>query len=539
MSSRIGGSSWGRLAPFTLAAHALLAVVVGFGCADPRSPNDAVAADRRGGELVAAIRDDPSSFNPYVGQGTSALEALTHLIHAPLVRIDRVTGELQPWLVERWFRSADGLTWTLKLREGVRFSDGSPLTSADVLFAFEAVNAPGSASAIGDSILVNGKRIRATAADATTVVLRFPAPLGNGLQLLDNLPILPRHKLEPAMRAGRLGEAWRLTTAPADVVGLGPFRLVSYTPAQRLVLERNPFYWRHDTDGTALPRLDRLTVTIVRDQDTEMLRLQQGQIDIASREIRPEDYAAVRRAVAQGTLQLADAGIGLDPNMLWFNLSAKAYAGDPRKAWLQSDDFRRAISLGVDRTTVVNQVYLGAGVPVSGVVSPGNRQWYAPAASSDGFDPARARALLARMGLVDSNGDGLLEDRSGVPVRFSVISQQSDSIRMKTVAVMQSQLRRVGIVVDSVGLDARRDRSALGLRPIRRDLLRRRIDIVRSRQQPRFLAQLRQLSRLECGPSVAGDRLGAPGRRPDAASGRCHRSRRETIVVLASTTHSR
>jgi peptide/nickel transport system substrate-binding protein len=100
-----------------------------------------------------------------------------------------------------------------------------------------------------------------------------------------------------------------------------------------------------------------------------------------------------------------------------------------------------------------NQVYLGAGVPVFGVVSPGNRQWYAPP-SSDGFDPARARLLLSGLGLVDRNGDGVLEDRSGAAARFSVISLQSDSIRMKTVAVMQSQLRRLGILVDSVGLDA-------------------------------------------------------------------------------------
>jgi peptide/nickel transport system substrate-binding protein len=448
-------SQIGRLSPRQgLTAAALLLAIAGSSCADRASSDESPARDGgHGGELVAAIRDDPPSFNPYVGQGTGALEVLTHLIHAPLVRIDRLTGQVQPWLAERWSQSADGLTWTLRLRPGVKFADGSPLTSADVLFAFEAVNSPGIASAIADSLLIDSARIRATAPDPATVVLRFPAPLGAGLQLLDNLPILPRHKLESAMKAGRLREAWRLTTSPSEVVGLGPFRLVSYVPAERIVLERNPFYWRQDADGKPLPRLDRLTLAIVRDQNTELLRLLHGQIDIGSREIRPEDYAAVRRAVAAGTLQLADAGIGLDPNMLWFNLSPTAYAGDRRKPWLQSADLRRAISLAVDRTTVVDQVYLGAGVPVFGVVSPGNRQWYAPP-SSDGFDPARARLLLSGLGLVDRNGDGVLEDRGGAAARFSVISLQSDSIRMKTVAVVQSQLRRLGILVDSVGLDA-------------------------------------------------------------------------------------
>lgn len=413
----------------------------------------AEAGQPRGGEITAAIRDDPPTFNPYAGRNTNVLDAVTRLVHAPLVRIDHTTGEPEPWLAERWTQSDDGLTWTLTLRKGIRFSDGSPFTSADVVFSLAAVYDPHTVSAIADSLLIDGRQIAATAADESTVVLRFPVRPGAGLQILDNLPILPRHKLEGALRDGRLKDEWTLATAPSEVVGLGPFRLAAYRPSERIVLERNPFYWRRDAHGAALPYLDRLILAIVRDQNTEVLRIQNGQIDLSAREIRPEDYAALRRDEEQGRVELADAGVGLDPNMLWFNLSPTAFAGDSRKVWLQSEDFRKAISHAVDRQTLVDQVFLGAAVPVFGPVTPGNRRWYDPDTPRYSYDPAQADALLARLGLVDRDGDGVREDRSGRPVRFSVLSQQQDVIRMRTLSVVQQHLRRAGIVVDVAGVD--------------------------------------------------------------------------------------
>lgn len=412
-----------------------------------------LAVPSRGGALTAAIRDDPATFNPYVGRSTDAVEVLTRLLHASLVRIDRRTGKVTPWLAEHWTASDDRLTWTITLRKGVCFSDGTPFTSADVVFAFAAVNDPSVASAIGDSLIVNGRPITAVAVDEGTVILRFPAPPGGGLQVLDNLPILPRHKLEAAFRGGHLKEQWTIAAAPSDVVGLGPFRLAEYRPGEAVVVERNPFYWRADERGIALPYLDRLTLTIVRDLNTELLRVRNGQIDIGAREIRPEDYAALRRDEAVGRVRLADAGVSLDPNMLWFNLSAEAYANDPRKAWLQSGGFRKAISYAVNRQAIVDQVFLGAAVPVFGPVTPGNQAWYAAAGPRYEYDPSRAATLLQGLGLEDRNGDGIREDSTGRPVRFSVLTQQQDTIRMRTLAVVQEQLRRVGITMDIVGVD--------------------------------------------------------------------------------------
>ena len=415
----------------------------------------------RGGELVVAVRDDPPTFNRFAHARLvdNTVETIAHLLYAKLARVDRESGELEPWLAERWTESPDHLTFTLTLRDGVKWSDGQPFTSADVLFSFAAAYDARLNSSLRSSLLVQGRPLAVSAPDARTVVLAFPAPFGPGLHILDNLVIVPKHKLEASLRAGTMGEAWGPSSKPADIVGLGPFRLASYAPAERIVFERNPHYFRHEAGGTGqeqvqLPYLDRVTLAIVRDQSTEVLRILGGQVDVSAREIRPEDYATLWREQGQGRVRLADAGTGLDPNMLWFNLSPAAFRGDPRKAWLQSDDFRKAISHAVDRKALVDQVYLGAGVPIYGPVTPGNKEWHVADLPRYDLDRARARALLAGLGLTDRNGDGMLEDAGGRAVRFSILTQQQDTIRMRTASVLQEQLRQSGIGVDVVGVDA-------------------------------------------------------------------------------------
>jgi peptide/nickel transport system substrate-binding protein len=161
----------------------------------------------------------------------------------------------------------------------------------------------------------------------------------------------------------------------------------------------------------------------------------------------------LRREAARGRVQLVDAGVSLDPNMLWFNLSPRAYAGDSRKRWLQSADFRRAISHAVNRHAIVDQVYLGAAVPVFGPVTPGNARWYDAAGIQLGHNPGRAQAMLDRLELIDRNRDGVREDSHGQPVRFSILTHQQDAIRMRTVTAIQEQLRHIGVGVDVVSGD--------------------------------------------------------------------------------------
>jgi peptide/nickel transport system substrate-binding protein len=375
---------------------------------------------------------------------------LALLTHAALVHVNRVTDTLEPWLAESWNESPDHLTYTLKLRQGVVFSDGAPFTSADVVFSFRALYDPRVKSPLANDTLVNGKALQIEAPDPATVIVRLPSLFAPGLRLLDGVPILPRHRLERALTEGKFSDAWSVKTPLSEIAGLGPFVLVEHASGERLALARNPHYWRKDASGTTLPYLDKLTV-VFASQASEALKLQAGEIDLMTNaDIRSDDYTAFKRAADQGHVRLIDGGLGLDPNLLWFNLGA--HAREPASRLFNQKPFRQALSCVVDRQAIVNTVYLGAAVPIYGPVTPANRTWFADVRPACEHDVARARDLFAAAGLTDRNGDGILEGARGEQARFSILTQ-AENIRTRVVAVLQEQLRQAGIVVDIVPLD--------------------------------------------------------------------------------------
>ena len=387
----------------------------------------------RGGGLVVSIRTEPRTFNRLAARDTST-DLVSLLTQTRLVRINRVSQDAEPWLAESWTRSDDGLRYTIKLRPGVSFSDGHPFTADDVVFSFEAVYDEKTGSALADSLQMGGKKLQVVEGDPSTVVITFPAPFAPGLRILDNLPIVPRHKLEPALKAGTFASAWGLSTPPADIVGLGPFVLKEYLPGQRLVFARNPHYWRKDASGTPLPYLDEVTADVIPDESAEVLRLESGQIDMTFSSVAPESYALVKRA--------ADAG----------DRDAKQLLADVAR--MVEEQRRRAISMAVDRQLFADTVFLGAGVPVFGPVTPSNKKWYAADAPHAAHDPPRARELLASIGLADRNGDGVLEDARNQPARFTLLTQKGRPSLERGAAVIRDELKRVGLVVDVVAVDS-------------------------------------------------------------------------------------
>lgn len=376
---------------------------------------------------------------------------VNRLTQAPLVRLNRVTREPEPALAASWTVSPDGRTWTLQLRKDVKFSDGTPFTAADVLFSFRALYDPKVASRLASSMSAGGP-LASRAFDDHTVVITLPAAHIQGIALLDTLPIYPRHKLEAALNAGTFREAWSVGTPPAQIAGLGPFVLQEHVPGQKLVFGRNPNYWRKDDAGRALPYLDAIEIQIVPDQNAEVLRLQAGEVDLMTDHVRAEDLAALGALRDQGAITLAEAGVSISPEMLWLNLVPGAPSAK-RRPWLQREELRKAISHAADRQAIVNTVFLGAGEPVYGPITPGHGQWYAPDLPRTEFDRAKARALLDQIGLVDRNGDGARDDASGQTARIAIITQKGQTTRERTAAVLQEQLRQVGLTIDIVATD--------------------------------------------------------------------------------------
>jgi len=375
------------------------------------------------------------------------------LTQGRLVRVNYQTFEVEPWLAEKWDVSADGLTYTFHLRPGVTWSDGVPFTSEDVLFSVQAIFDAKSESFIADTLKVEGKPIAASARDAATVVITFPEPSGPGLRLLDSLWIVPKHKLEGALKAGTFARAWGTDTPPSDIVGMGPFVLREYVPNQRLIFDRNPRYWRKAADGTSLPYLDRIVYEIIPDQDAELLRLQSGDLDLTQSELRPDDYVPARRAEDKGTLKVAEVGLSPQADSFWFNLKPEAWKDDPRFAFVRRPEFRQAISYAVDREKFAENVFLGAAVPIWGPITPGNTLWFWPDVPRYFHDVNKAKALLKGLGLEDRNGDGVVEDAQGHEARFTVITQRGIGWFERGLAELRTQLAQVGIALEAAPLE--------------------------------------------------------------------------------------
>ena len=446
------GWSGRKFVAAALLAAAVIVVLALWGRQRLEAPAPGQAGVAPGAELVATVRSEPRSFNRLVARDrTSHLVSL--LTQARLVRIDLETQELEPALAERWASSPDGLEYTLTLRRNVQFSDGTPMTAADVLFSAEALYDERVASPIAEPLKPGGQPLAFSAPDDHTVVVRFAVPFGPGLRILDNLPILPKHKLEAALRQGTFRDTWGVATPTTELAGLGPFVLESYRPGERMVFARNPHYWRTGPHGERLPRLDRLIVAIVPDQNAEILRLQSGEADLTSSEVRPDDLAEIRRAANAGRLVLTDLGVGLDPDCLWFNLRPAFARTSPSRAWLQQRELRLAVSAAVDRAAFADTVFLGTAVPVGGPVTPGNRAWFDPAITPPAHDPARARRLLGEMGLRDGDGDGVLEAPGGGPAGFTLLTQKGNTLRERGAVFIQEELHKIGLDVAVVTLE--------------------------------------------------------------------------------------
>jgi peptide/nickel transport system substrate-binding protein len=405
----------------------------------------------RGGQLVASIRTEPRTFNRLAAQD-QITDLLNTVMQGRLIRMNRATFELEPWLADRWESSPDGLEHVMHLRPGVTWSDGTAVTAADVLFSLRAASSP--ASVVASSLKVGGQPIRATARDPQTVVVTYAAPSGMGVALLDQLPILPAHKLAAAVEAGGLAAVWNTQTPPDQIVGTGPFVLREYRPGERVVLDRNPRYWRRAPDGGTLPYLDRLVLEIVPDQNAELLRLQAGAADLTQDALRPDDYVTVRRAEEQGSLTRVDLGVATDADALWFCLKPEARKADPRFAFVQQPAFRQALSHAVDREEFAQNVFLGEAVPVWGPVTSGNRQWFSPNLPRYPHDVAKARALLASIGLEDRNGNGVVEDAAGTEARFTVLVQRGIGASERGMAFVRDAVAQVGVALDVAPLES-------------------------------------------------------------------------------------
>jgi len=448
----------GTLALFLLAGIRSVAL-----SAPPQSPQHgeelqitANEVGHYGGVLTVGQRSEPKTLNPATAADAPSREVIGRLT-ADLIHINRASQLTEPALAKSWTASKDGRVFTVNLRHGLRFSDGQPFDADDVVFSFELYLDEKLHSPQRDLLVVGGKPIAVQKINQFTVRFTLAEPYAAAERIFDSLAMMPRHLLEKSYQEGKFAQAWTLITPPAEIAGMGPFRLKEYVPGQKIVLERNPYFWKADRNNNRLPYLDELVFLFVGNEDAQVLRFQAGDTDLISR-LSAENYSVLSKDAATRGIQLFDLGPSLEYNFLVFNLNDLASKNlneiSSRQSWFKDLKFRQAVSSAIDRDGIIKLVYAGHGAALWGNVSPSNKLWVDQALPHPSRSVDHARELLKSAGF-SWKGDNQLVDAQGRPVEFSIITSTSNAQRTKMATIIQDDLSKLGMNVHIVPLEFR------------------------------------------------------------------------------------
>jgi peptide/nickel transport system substrate-binding protein len=417
---------------------------------------------RYGGRFVLGETNNPKTFNAMMTTETSSSD-ITDRLFGFLVDFDNATQQYRPGIAKSWEVAPDGVTWTFHLRKGAAFSDGHPITAEDVLFSFEVVYDESLHPVMQEMLQIAGKNFVVTATDSHTVVINTGKPHAGLLDALcpGNLPIIPKHALQESFKNGTFASAYNISTPPEKLITSGAWRLGQYVPNEKTVLVRNPYYFGFDQNKQRLPYLDELIILIVPDQDAADLKFRSGGLDGVD-DVKPENYQWYDENQKNARFTLYDLGAAQNTHIMWFNLNkvqppirgAKPVPGkqlgdpfvDPAKyEWFSNVNFRRAVSMAIDRDAIVKGVFYGYGEKNWSQSTRSNKEWYSPDLVKHDYDPEGAKKLLAEMGFKDTNGDGFLEDARGRAVTFMLKTNSSNALRLSMANFMRDDLAKVGV----------------------------------------------------------------------------------------------
>ena len=413
-----------------------------------------------GGRFVIGASGSPNTFNPLFATN-SASDAIVRLLFGTLVNLNPVTQEPGPGLAESWSVAPDQKTWTFKLRQGVRWSDGQPFTANDVVFTWnDIMYNPDLNHLTFDLFRIGGRNFAVTKADELTVQVVTPEVFAPLVEFFGVVPILPKHVLAGAVQEKVFPLAYGIKSRPDRVVGCGPYRLKEIRPGQSTLLERNPEYWVADRQGRRLPYFDEVMLTVAGTPAGEAGLFLEGKSDVFET-VRPENLPQFQKASSGGRFQLLDLGIGAERDFLWFNENTGVNAdGKPivnpvKLKWFRSQKFRQAISCAIDRDRLVREVYGGRAQAIYGFISTENPKWNNSSIPRYSFDPARARTLLGEAGFKARDGDGQMVDADGNPVEFTFYSNTGNPLRQAAAVFIQQDLQKIGVKAVHVLVDFR------------------------------------------------------------------------------------
>jgi peptide/nickel transport system substrate-binding protein len=417
-----------------------------------------VTAGVRGGEITYRVAAAPNTFNYLLAEDEPTIITSLYLLTSRLVEFDHESQQFVAGLAETWASEPDGKTVNIKLREGLKFSDGHELTSSDVIFTLSAIyDERSQAFGFRDAMLVDDQPITTKKIDDRNLQLIFPKAVASFENYLINLGVLPEHALNAEFDSGKLAGAWKITSQPDSIVSSGPFVIAKTIAAQRIEFERNPHYYKTDSKGTQLPYLDKLNVEVIEDANKTFVDINRGAVDLADR-IRAADFVELTRN--GGAITAKDAGPGLGVDYVWFNLNTidlndKPLKNQFKRAWFAEKRFRQAIAVAVDRDSIATNTLQGLATPLHGFVSPANKVWAKRDLAKINYDLAAAERLLTEAGFQKRGTpeNPVLYDSQNNAVEFALIVPAGNEPRMLMATVIQQDLAKLGIKMTVVPVE--------------------------------------------------------------------------------------
>ena len=428
---------------------AYILVLFLVGCAAPSTKGTKTP------QLVQSILSNPKTFNYVLSQ---EVPNVFGPIYESLIREHPITGEYEPSLAKSWEISPDKLKITFTLREGLKWSDGQPLTVDDVIFTFNKIY-------LNDKIAYNGRdSLRVGQSQSFPIVeklndsqIKFSIsePFAPFLGGIGSSPILPAHALRKGVETNdkngnpTISTMWGVSTPPGEIIVNGPYQLEAYATSQRVIFKDNPYYWQKDSQGQQLPHIKRVVWEIVESTDTSFLQFRSGSLD--SLGVSPEFFSLLKKEEKRGKFTIYNGGPAYGTTFISFNLNKGTRNGKPlvdpiKSAWFNNVNFRRAVAHAIDRQRMINNIFRGLGEPQNSPISV-QSPFYDKTLTGYEYNPEKARQLLLQEGFKYDDKNQLL-DAKGNRVGFNFITNAGNKIREAMGSQFKEDLSKIGIKVD-------------------------------------------------------------------------------------------
>jgi len=379
-------------------------------------PDQAAAVD--GDWLISHLSAEPATLNPITATDAYAAN-INDYIYESLLKRDEQSLQMVPVLAESWDISADHLTYTFHLKTGIHWQDGEPFTARDVLFSFERIQDPKVDAAHLRNYYRDIEKLEVL--DDYTVRYHYRIPYFRALEFCGGIPIVAHHLFSGAVDFNQ-------SAIGRQPIGTGPYRLVKWDTGEQIVLERYEQYWG------AKPHLPRIVFKIIADSTVAFEVLKQGGLDLMN--LRP----------IQWSKQTQSKRFQEHYRKLKYYLPSYSYIGwNLRKPLFQDRRVRQAMTMLLDRETILQKILFGLGTIVTGpfyVNSPDYNRRIQPYP----YAPRAALELLLTAGWKDHDGDGIL-DRDGVPFEFEFLVSAGSKFGEQLAVILQESLKRAGIRV--------------------------------------------------------------------------------------------